>query len=131
LECGRCSFAETGRPLEEVRIKEHKCNLTQGLLENSKSAQHAYKEGYRTHWKEAKVLQIEPNTTYHMFLVAHPIVNPAWKSLYLNSHQWSGSLKITTPPSLDHIGKFHFYAGTIQMPPLSNGFIFCTATCSI
>jgi hypothetical protein len=32
---------ETSRPLE-VRIKEHKYNLTQGLFE----AQHAYKEGH-------------------------------------------------------------------------------------
>jgi hypothetical protein len=31
----------------EVRIKEHKYNLTQGLLEKSKLAQHAYEEGHK------------------------------------------------------------------------------------
>jgi hypothetical protein len=59
--------------------KEHKHNLTQGLLEKSNSAQQTYKEGQKTCWEE-DVLQTEPNTTYrkykesvHMFLVAHPI----------------------------------------------------------
>jgi hypothetical protein len=36
-DCGKCYFGET-RPLE-VRIKERKCNLTQGLLEKSKVAE--------------------------------------------------------------------------------------------
>jgi hypothetical protein len=45
-ECGRCYIGETSRPLE-VRIKEHKYNLTQGLLEKSKLAQHAYGEGHK------------------------------------------------------------------------------------
>jgi hypothetical protein len=40
-DCGSCYIGETGRPLE-VCIKEHKYNLTQGLLEKSKLAQHAY-----------------------------------------------------------------------------------------
>jgi hypothetical protein len=44
-------------------MKEHKYSLTQGLLEKSKLAQHAYK-GHKICWKEAKVLQIELNTTY-------------------------------------------------------------------
>jgi hypothetical protein len=51
----------------EVRIKEHKYNLTQGLLEKSKCAQHAYEEGHKICWKDAKVLQIEPNTTYRKY----------------------------------------------------------------
>jgi predicted GIY-YIG superfamily endonuclease len=78
-DCGRCYIGETSRPLE-VRIKEHKYNLTQGLLEKSKLAQHAYEEGHRIRWKEAKVLQIESNTAYrkykeaaHMSLLDHPI----------------------------------------------------------
>jgi hypothetical protein len=39
--------------------------MTQGLLEMSKLAHHAYEEGnkVRVCWNEAKVLQIEPNTT--------------------------------------------------------------------
>jgi hypothetical protein len=39
-DCGRCYIGETSRPLE-VRIKEHKHNLNQGLLEESKLAQHS------------------------------------------------------------------------------------------
>jgi hypothetical protein len=59
----RCYIGKTSRPLE-VRFKEHKCNLTQGLLEKSKLAQDLYEEGHKICWNEAKVLQIEPNTTY-------------------------------------------------------------------
>jgi hypothetical protein len=79
----QCYIGETSRPLE-VRIKEHKYNRTQGLLEKSKLAQHAYKEGHRICWNEAKVLQIETNTTYrkykestHMSLLDHPISQPS------------------------------------------------------
>jgi hypothetical protein len=63
-DCGRCYIGETSRPLE-VSIKENKYNLTQGLLEESKLAQHAYGEKRKIHvcWKEAKALQVEPNTT--------------------------------------------------------------------
>jgi hypothetical protein len=56
-DCGRCYIGETGRPLE-VRIKEHKYNVTQGLLEKSKLVQHAYEEGHKICWKGAKVSQI-------------------------------------------------------------------------
>jgi hypothetical protein len=59
-DCGRRYIGETSRSLE-VGIKEHKYNLTQGLLEKSKLAQHSYKEGHKICWNE---LQIEPNTTY-------------------------------------------------------------------
>jgi hypothetical protein len=59
-------MGETSRPLE-VRIKEHKYNLIQGLLRKSKLAQHAYKEGHKICRKEAKVLQIEPETTYRKY----------------------------------------------------------------
>jgi hypothetical protein len=81
------------RPLE-VRIKEHKHNLTQDLLEKPKLPQHAYEEGHKIYWNEAKVLQIEPNTTYrkykqsaHMSLIDHPIsqprldISPIWISV--------------------------------------------------
>jgi hypothetical protein len=70
------------KPLE-VCIKEHKCNLTQGLLEKSKLAQHAY-EGHRICWNEVEVLQIEPNITYrkykesaHISLLDHLISQPS------------------------------------------------------
>jgi hypothetical protein len=59
-------------------------NLTQGLIEKSKLAQHAYEEGHKICWKEAKVLQIEPYTTYRKYkesadlsLVDHPISQPS------------------------------------------------------
>jgi predicted GIY-YIG superfamily endonuclease len=44
-ECGRSYIGETGRPLA-VRLREHKHNFKEGLLEKSKFAQHAY-EGAR------------------------------------------------------------------------------------
>jgi hypothetical protein len=80
--CGRCYIGETSRPLE-VCIKEHKYNLTQGLLEKVKLAQYTY-EGHKIYWNERNVLQIEPNTTYrkyevsaHMSLLDHPISQPS------------------------------------------------------
>jgi predicted GIY-YIG superfamily endonuclease len=45
-DCGVCYIGGTSRSLE-VRIKEHKYNLTQGLLEKSKLAHHAYEEGHK------------------------------------------------------------------------------------
>jgi predicted GIY-YIG superfamily endonuclease len=82
-DSGRCYSGERSRPLE-VRIKEHKYNLTQGLLEKSKLAQQAHEEGCIICWKEAKILQIEPNATYRKHkesalrsLVAHPISDPS------------------------------------------------------
>jgi hypothetical protein len=68
----------------EVRNKKYKYNLTQGLLGKSKLAQHAYmKKATKYVWKEAKVLQTEPNTTYrknkesvHISLLDHPISHP-------------------------------------------------------
>jgi hypothetical protein len=81
-DCGRCYIGETGIPLE-VRIKEHKYNLTHILLAKSKLAQHAYEEDHKICWNEAKVLQIESNITYrkykesaHMSLLDHPINQP-------------------------------------------------------
>jgi hypothetical protein len=86
-DCGKCYIGETSTSLE-VRIKEHKYNMSQGLLEKSKLAHHAYEEGHRICWNEARVLQIEPNITYrkytesaHRFLLEHPIINPVWISL--------------------------------------------------
>jgi hypothetical protein len=58
--------------------------VTQSLLEKSKLAQYAYAEGHKTCWNEAKVLQIEPNTTHreykvsaHMSLLDHQISQPS------------------------------------------------------
>jgi hypothetical protein len=78
-------MGETKRILE-VRIKEYKYtyNLTQGFLEKSKLARHVYEELHKLCWNEAKVLQIEPNTTYrkykesaHMSLLDHLISQPS------------------------------------------------------
>jgi hypothetical protein len=60
---GRCNICETSRPLE-VRLNEHKYNLTQYLLQKSKLTRFAYKGSHKMCWKEAKVLQIEPNAIY-------------------------------------------------------------------
>jgi hypothetical protein len=49
-ECGRSYIGETNRPLA-VRLREHRHNLQQGLLEKSKLAQPAYEEGHRIGWK--------------------------------------------------------------------------------
>jgi predicted GIY-YIG superfamily endonuclease len=65
-DCGRCYIGATSRLLE-VRIKEHKYNLTQSLLEKSELAQHVYEAGHKICWKEAKVLQVEPNATYRKY----------------------------------------------------------------
>jgi hypothetical protein len=55
FDCGRCFIDETGRPWEAC-IKEHRYNLTQGLLEKSKLARYACHQMY---WKEGKFLQTE------------------------------------------------------------------------
>jgi hypothetical protein len=82
-DCGRCYISEISSPLE-VLIKEHKYNLTQGLLEKSKLTQHAYEKGHKIYLNETKVLHIEPNTTYrkykesaYMSLIDHPISHPS------------------------------------------------------
>jgi hypothetical protein len=64
IPCERCTYytGETSRPLE-VRIKEHKYKLTQGLLEKLKLGHLAYEEGHKICWVEAKILQIVRNTT--------------------------------------------------------------------
>jgi hypothetical protein len=73
----------TSAKQKEVRIKEQKYDLTQGLLEKSKLAEHVYEERQRICWNEAKVLQVEANTTYgkykesaHVSLIDHPISQP-------------------------------------------------------
>jgi hypothetical protein len=55
-----------------------------GVLEESILTQHTNKQGHEVCWKEAKVLQTEPNTTYrkhkdpaHMSLAADLISQPS------------------------------------------------------
>jgi hypothetical protein len=81
-ECGRSYIGETGRPLA-VRLREHRHNLRQGLLEKSKLAQHAYEERNRVSWDEAKISEAESNSRYrkykksaHMACLTNPISYP-------------------------------------------------------
>jgi hypothetical protein len=62
-ECGRSYIGETGRPLT-VRLRKHRHNLQQGLLEKSKLAQRAYEEGHRVGWDETRILEIENSCRY-------------------------------------------------------------------
>jgi hypothetical protein len=58
------------------------------LLEKSKLDQNAYEVGYQVYWKEAVVLQTEPNKhkeSAHMFLVSHLIRQPSWDIFHLYS----------------------------------------------
>jgi hypothetical protein len=68
----------------------------------SKLAQHGYEEVHKIRWKEAKLLQIEPNTTYrrrkesaHLSLIDHPISQP--------------SLDIWTPIIAAEVKKLQFH----------------------
>jgi hypothetical protein len=95
-ECGRSYIGETGRPLA-VWVCEHKHNLKEGLLEKSELAQHAYEEGHRVGWNEARVLETESNSRYrkykeldHMACLSNPISQssvdflPIWIPLICN-----------------------------------------------
>jgi hypothetical protein len=92
-ECGRSYIGETGRP-PAVRIREHRHNLKEILLEKSGLAQHAYEEGHRVRWDEARILEIESNSKHrkykrsaHMTCSTNPIsqhsleISPVWISL--------------------------------------------------
>jgi hypothetical protein len=95
-ECGRNYTSETDRPLS-VRLREHRHHLQQGLLEKSKLAQHAYEEGHRLGWDDARILDIERNSRYrkykesaHMTCLTNPIsqttsdISPIWIPLVSN-----------------------------------------------
>jgi predicted GIY-YIG superfamily endonuclease len=82
-ECGRRYIGETGRPLS-VRLREHRHNLKEGHLETSKLAQHAFEEGHKVDWDEARILEIESNSRYrkykesaHMACLINPISQPS------------------------------------------------------
>jgi hypothetical protein len=74
-----------------VRIREHRYNLRQGLLEKSNLAQHAYEEDHKVSWDEARVFEVERNSRYrkykesaHMACSTNPIsqaslnISPIW-----------------------------------------------------
>jgi hypothetical protein len=50
-----------------MQFYEHRPNLKEGLLQISKSAQHAYKESYMFIWDEARILEIESNGRYKKY----------------------------------------------------------------
>jgi hypothetical protein len=98
-ECGRSCIGETGRPLA-VRH-----NLQEDLLEKPKLAQHAYEEGHRVGWDDARILEIESNSRYrkykesaHTACLTNPIsqlslnISPIW--IPLISIEVSNSEKI-------------------------------------
>jgi hypothetical protein len=67
-----------------VRLREHRHNFKEGHLEKSKLAQHAYEEGHRVDWDEARILEIESNSRYrkykisaHMACLIDPISQPS------------------------------------------------------
>jgi hypothetical protein len=69
-----------------VRIREHRHNLRAGPLQKSKLAQHAYEEGHRVGWDEARILEIESNSRYrkykisaHMACSTDPISQPSFE----------------------------------------------------
>jgi hypothetical protein len=73
---------------------------------------------HKIYWKEAKVLQIETNTTYrrrkesaHTYLVDHTQLGHL---SHLDSRYHSRSRKTTTPSRVSYVWKLCFYLGTIQ-----------------
>jgi hypothetical protein len=48
-------------------LREHRHNLKEGHLEKSKLAQHAFEEGQRVNWDEARILEIESNSRYRKY----------------------------------------------------------------
>jgi hypothetical protein len=81
--CGKSYIGDKGRPLA-MRLHEHSHNLQQGLLGKSKLAQHAYEEGHKVGWDDARVLEIERNSMYrkykksaHMVCLTNAISQPS------------------------------------------------------
>jgi hypothetical protein len=73
-------------PLERANLNhcEHRHNLQEGLIENSKLAQHACEEGHRVGWDDARILETESNSRYrkykesaHMVCLSNPISQPS------------------------------------------------------
>jgi hypothetical protein len=67
-----------------VRIREHRHNFREGLIDKSRLAQHAYEEGHKVMWDDARVLEIERNSRYrkykesaHMACSNNPISQPS------------------------------------------------------
>jgi hypothetical protein len=66
-----------------MQLHEHGHNLKEGLLEKSRLAQHAYEEGHRVIWDEARILKTESNSRHrkckestHMACLKNPLSQP-------------------------------------------------------
>jgi hypothetical protein len=111
----------------EACLKKHKYNLMQGLFIKSKL------DGQKFCWKEVRVLQTGRKHHLQEIQEIRLYISGSWSNQWswfgyfsqLDFHHWSESQKITIPSSSDHLGKLRFYVGTIHMPHLSTGFIFC------
>jgi hypothetical protein len=95
-EYGRNYVGETGRPLS-VRIREHKLNLHNGLLDKSKLARHAFQEDQQISWNEANILQIEVNCrqkkykeSAYMACMENPISQPSLEFPHLDPSDRKG-----------------------------------------
>jgi hypothetical protein len=86
-ECG-------GSYVGYVRIREHRINLKNGLLDKLKLAQHAFKEDNQISWNEAKILQIEVNSRHEKIQRICP------HGLHGKPYQTT-QLGIPPPPHLD------------------------------
>jgi hypothetical protein len=82
-ECGTSYIGEIGRHLA-VWLREYKHNLKQGLLEKSRLTKHAYEEGHKVGWDEARTLDIESHSkcrkhkeAAHMACSIDPIKQPS------------------------------------------------------
>jgi hypothetical protein len=80
-----------------VRLRKHRHNLKEGLLEKSKLAQHAYEERHTVGWDDARILEIESKSRYrkykesaHMACLTNQIsqpsldISPIWIPLISN-----------------------------------------------
>jgi hypothetical protein len=101
-ECGRYYTGETSRPLE-VRIKEHKCNLNQGMLKKIKISPTCVRRRPQNtlersegpaDWIKHHLHEIKDSA--HMSLVDQTISQLGHLS-HLDSHYCSRSQKTTTP----------------------------------
>jgi hypothetical protein len=126
-ECGRSYIGETSSPLA-VRLREHRHNLQLGLLEKSKLAQHAYEEGHRVGWNDARVLEIESNSRYrkykesaHMACLTNSIsqpsldISPIWTPLLSNEVSNSQRRSVWRDRFSIFVHKFQSWGLTPQM----------------
>jgi hypothetical protein len=125
-----------------VRIKEHKHNLKQGLLEKSKLAQYSYEEGHRFKWDKAKAIQKEPNTIYrkykksaHMAYLENMIsqssleMSPFWLPIIKEEirriqKKWESQLDVWISHQLQFSSQHCFVLTNFHPPPFLSASLF-------